>query len=225
LPTAGGTVYVRLWSNLGTSWEFNDYAYAASSAGGGGTTLKAAMTSPANGSALSGACATFAWGAGGLSQYHLQVGSTVGGTNYFNSNVGGSRSQQVCSLPVTGVAVYVRLYTNTGSSWEYNDYSYTASSSGGGTAARIELTSPVNGAALPGACSSFAWTTPFNGITVHLQVGSNAGGTDYFNQNLNNSRFATVCNLPTAGQAVYVRLWSNPGGIWSWIDYSFRAFR
>ena len=31
IPTDGRTIYVRLWSRVGTSWKFIDYTYTASS--------------------------------------------------------------------------------------------------------------------------------------------------------------------------------------------------
>ena len=52
LPTNGSTVYVRLWTLASGIWVFNDYTYTA-------TTTKAVMTSPANGSTLSGSSVTF----------------------------------------------------------------------------------------------------------------------------------------------------------------------
>ncbi|MDO8678503.1 MAG: carboxypeptidase-like regulatory domain-containing protein, partial [Acidobacteriota bacterium] len=42
LPTNGSTVNVRLWSNLATGWEFNDYTFTAATV----ATAKAALTSP-----------------------------------------------------------------------------------------------------------------------------------------------------------------------------------
>ena len=80
-------------------------------------------------SVLPGSCAQFSWTAGnGATQYHLQVGSSVGGTNYFNTNVGGARTQQVCNLPEDGSPVYVRLWSNPGGLWGYQDYMYSAAS-------------------------------------------------------------------------------------------------
>ncbi|MEX0409845.1 hypothetical protein ABGN05_30005, partial [Aquibium sp. LZ166] len=80
LPSSG-TIYVRLWSYISGSWQWNDYTYKA----GGGT--KAVMTSPTPGSTL-GSSATFIWTTGsGVSQYWLYVGSTgVGSYNIYQAS-------------------------------------------------------------------------------------------------------------------------------------------
>ena len=66
LPTNGSTIYVRLWSVIGGSWLYTDYTYTAA------TVSQATMTSPAAGSTLPGASATFNWSAGGgVSQAYI----------------------------------------------------------------------------------------------------------------------------------------------------------
>ncbi len=57
LPTDGRTLYVRLWSMIG-SWQFIDYTYTAASAS------PAMMMTPVPGSTLPGATVTFGWSAG-----------------------------------------------------------------------------------------------------------------------------------------------------------------
>ena len=49
VPIDGNTVYVKLWTLLGSTWQFNEYTYRAS-----GASTKAVMTSPVTGSGLSG---------------------------------------------------------------------------------------------------------------------------------------------------------------------------
>ena len=73
LPVTGVPIYVRLWTQLPTGWFFTDYTYTALNA-------KAAITSPAPGSTLTGTSATFNWSAGtGALSYSLWVGTTAGG--------------------------------------------------------------------------------------------------------------------------------------------------
>ncbi|HLC01405.1 MAG TPA: hypothetical protein VJK02_00080, partial [Anaerolineales bacterium] len=43
LPTDGTMVYVRLWTRIGASWQYNDYSFTAV---GGSASLKGAITSP-----------------------------------------------------------------------------------------------------------------------------------------------------------------------------------
>ena len=130
---------MRLWTQLGGVWQFNDYTYKAS----GGPT-KAAMVLPVPGTALFNATATFAWspGTGGIA-YELYVGSTPGGFNYFGQNVGPSTGQAVSGLPNDGSTIYVRLWTLLGGTWQFTDYTYKAS---GGVPAALIF--PVQGTQL-----------------------------------------------------------------------------
>jgi hypothetical protein len=53
LPTNGSTIYVRLWSHVGSSWIFNDYVYTAASNANTSYTI-GTSSSPANGGTTSG---------------------------------------------------------------------------------------------------------------------------------------------------------------------------
>ena len=87
---------------------------------------KATMISPTPGSRLSGTQVTFSWTAvSGASQYRLQVGTTAGGSEVYDRTTT-SRSATVRNLPRGGITIYVRLWTLTGSGWQFNDYQYTA---------------------------------------------------------------------------------------------------
>jgi uncharacterized protein YraI len=72
LPVDGSTVYVRLWTQFGggTGWVLTDYTYAASSQS------KAALTSPAPGTTLSGAAALRSSAGTGAIAYVAYVAST-----------------------------------------------------------------------------------------------------------------------------------------------------
>src|SRR2546430_331878 len=96
LPLDGSSVYVRLWTLLGGTWQFNDYSYTAVAQS------KAVVTSPGPGSTLAGATATFSWSAGvGAAQYWLSVGTTgVGSSNVYAQSQGTSVSATVNGLPV-----------------------------------------------------------------------------------------------------------------------------
>jgi probable HAF family extracellular repeat protein len=125
IPTSGGTIYVRLWTQLSGNWVYNDYTYIAFFNG-----TKATMITPAPGSMLSGAV-TFNWAAGSsASAYWLDVGTVPGQGNLFAGNVGLSTSQAVNGIPTSGGTIYVRLWTQFSGNWVYNDYTYTAFASG-----------------------------------------------------------------------------------------------
>ena len=68
VSTNGSAIYVRLWTQIGGAWQFNDYSYAAA-----GVRTKAAMTSPASGTTLSGSTVTFDVD-GGIGRFGLLAG-------------------------------------------------------------------------------------------------------------------------------------------------------
>ena len=83
------------------------------------------MTSPANGATLS-TSQLFTWAQGSnASGYRFYMGTSKGSSNMLNVTMQANTSGiTVRGLPRTGQTVYVRLYTQTPSGWQYNDYSY-----------------------------------------------------------------------------------------------------
>jgi Putative Ig domain len=130
LPTSGGTLYVRIQSeNASTgAWSWNDYTYTAHSSSTGSTFSASTMTSPMPDSTLAGSTVTFQWtaGTGTAANYWIDIGTTgVGSSNVFYGNYA-TTSATVSGLPVSGGALYVRLYSynqSTGT-WVSNDYMY-----------------------------------------------------------------------------------------------------
>ena len=120
IPTDGSTIYARLWTAANGVWQYNDYSYKAS-----GGASKPQMTTPANGSKLSGSTITFTWSAGnGASAFWLDVGTTQGGFDIFSQGVALATSQTVTGMPTSGT-IYVRLWAALNGVWQYNDYTYT----------------------------------------------------------------------------------------------------
>lgn len=225
LPTDGSTVYARLFSYVGNTWIYNDYFYTASTGSGGGNT-KAVMTTPTPSTTLGGSTVNFVWSAGtGATAYWLYAGSSVGAKNYHDSNVLGSGvlNRSVSGLPSSGGTVYVRLWTQLSGSWVYNDYTYTGYSSGGGSGTKAVMSSPVNGASLPGATASFTWNPGTNAQAYWLYAGSSAGASNYHSSgNLASSVLSwPVTGLPTNGKPVYVRLYTKLNNVWSYNDYTY----
>ncbi|MGA2169745.1 MAG: choice-of-anchor D domain-containing protein [Terracidiphilus sp.] len=123
LPTAGVTVYARLWWLIGTTWSSADYTYTEA-----GTPVLPVLTTPAPGSTLAGSSVAFAWTAGaGPAAYQLYVGTTgVGSHNLYESGATTATTETVSDLPTTGVTVYVRLWWEIDAVWQSADYTYTA---------------------------------------------------------------------------------------------------
>ncbi len=123
LPTDGRLLYARLWSLISGGWQYNDYTYRAYS---NTTPVRAAITSPPNGSTLTSSSVTFYWNRGvGVSGYFLYVGTCLGCNNIYGQSQGTSLSRTVSGIPASGT-VYVRLWSLINGSWQYNDYVYTA---------------------------------------------------------------------------------------------------
>jgi hypothetical protein len=222
LPSNGSAVYVTLYSLVGGVWLSNAYTYTApafNAASGAG-----AMTSPANGSTLSGSSVAFNWTAGaGATAYWIDVGSTSGGNNYYSSgNLGNVLTQTVNGLPTNGSAVYVTLYSSMGGAWQSNPYTYTAFSAASGAGV---ITSPANGSTLSGSSVAFNWTAGSGASAYWLDVGSSAGGNNYYSSgNLGNVLTVTVNGLPTNGSTVYATLYSLISGNWTPNAYTYTGY-
>jgi trimeric autotransporter adhesin len=214
IPTDGSTVYVRLWTLLGGTWQFNDYTYKA-----GGANTKAVMLIPAPATALGGGSATFTWSAAtGAAAYWLDVGSAQGQGNIFGQNVALATSQTVTGIPADGSTVYVRLWTLSGSTWQSNDYTYKAS---GGT--KAVMTAPALSSVLSGSNVTFTWSAAGGATSYWLDVGTVAGGFNLYTQGEGLSTSQAVTGLPTGGGTIYVRLWSAINGIWQYSDSTYKA--
>jgi hypothetical protein len=122
LPTDGSTIYVTLYSLVGTSWVANAYTYTAFNA----TSGLAQITSPAPGSTLSGSAAAFTWSSDtNATAYWLDIGNVPGGNQYYQSgNLGNVLTTTVYSLPADGSTIYVTLYSLVGGQWVSNPVTY-----------------------------------------------------------------------------------------------------
>jgi hypothetical protein len=159
---------------------------------------------------------TFTWAAvAGATEYWLDVGTGVGQTNLFSQSVGMSTTQLVNGLPLNGTSVNVRLWTQRGGSWVFNDYTY------GTPDPRAMMTTPAPGSTLTGSAVGFGWTQIAGATEYWLEVGTAPGSGDIFTQSTGTSTNQMVAGLPTSVAPVYVRLWTKFGGIWRYIDATY----
>jgi len=210
LPTNGSTVYVRLFTQLEGSWQYNDYTYTS-----GSGPVKAVLSSPVPGSTLTSTSATFNWTAGsGVSSYWLYVGSNGAGSANILSAGGTQTSRAVTGLPASGT-LNVRLMSYINSAWQYNDYTYTMNA-----ASKAVMSSPTPGSTLTSSSATFSWTAGSGVSNYWLYVGSNgAGSANIFSQG-GTQRTRTVTGLPASG-TLYVRLMSYIGSGWQYNDYTY----
>ena len=184
---------------------------------------KAAMVAPAPGSTLAGTTVTFNWGTGtNVSQYWLEVGTgSAGATNIYSASTGTNQSAIVSGLPNNGVPVYVRLWSLISGGWEYNDYTYTATSV---ACSATSMTNPAPGSTLASAAVIFNWSGNPCATQYWLYVGTGSpGSSNIFGASTGAGTSAAVSGLPTNGATVYVRLWTLATS-WTYVDYTYTSF-
>jgi predicted outer membrane repeat protein len=215
LPSNGSKVYVRLYSLINGAWQYNDYTYVALST--------AFITTPAPGSKLGGTSVTFDWNPGSrATNFELFVGTLgIGTSNLYNSGDVGGTSLTVSDLPSNGETVYVRLYSLINGVWLYNSYTYKAS----GSPIAASLTNPYPpGSTLSGTSVNFTWNPGNVATNFELFVGTLGVGTsNLYNSGQTGATSATVSDLPSNGETVYVRLYSLINGAWQYTDYTYVA--
>ena len=223
LPTDSSTVYVTLYSMIGGVWTSSAYTYTAFNlivnSGGSGV-----MTSPANGSTLSGSSVTFNWtGGSGATAYWVDVGNVPGGNQYYQSgNLGNVLSTTANGLPTDGSPIYVTLYSLVNGAWLSSGYTYNAHND---SAAQGVMTTPTPGTTLTGSTVTFIWTAGSGATAYWVDIGSSSGGNQYYQSgNLGNVLTTTVSGLPTNGSTIYVNLYSMIGGTWTTNAYIYQAF-
>ncbi|HVL68448.1 MAG TPA: fibronectin type III domain-containing protein [Vicinamibacterales bacterium] len=179
--------------------------------------VPAQITSPAAGAAV-GAMQTFRWDAGvGASAYWLDVGTTPGGYDIFHGYVGSAREWTVAGIPLTGGPIWVRLRSLVDGAYRSRDHQFATPSA----AARI--VSPAETSTLPGPTATFTWDAGIGAQFYWVNVGSVAGGYEYYSNFVGATRAVTVHGLPLDGRPVWVRLLSYINGEYQAVDHRFVA--
>ena len=220
LPLNGSAIWARWYYLIGGSWQYTDYSYTAL----GASSAIAGITSPVNNSTFTSSSATFTWNWVGATGYWIDVGSTPGGNQYFQSgNLGNVLTKTVNGLPTNGSTVYVTLYSLNYGVWFSNSYTYTASLS---TLAVLTSPSPsgsILGSSEDGGSQAFTWAPGTNATAYWLDIGTGPGGNQYYqSHSLSSSTLTeTVNGLPTNGSQIFVTLYSQIGGVWQNNAYNF----
>jgi hypothetical protein len=214
----GQTVYVRLYTLLGGAWLHADSIFSGVAAPTAPVT--ATITYPANGATSADLSQPIQWTTVANAQaYYLYVGSTLGTNDLVNTGEIQKTAYSPTNLPV-GQTVYARLYTLVGDLWLHADSTFSAAPTAPVTAT---ITYPANGATNANLSQSIRWTTVANAQAYYLYVGSTLGASDLVNTGeILQTSYATT-NIPTTGQAVYARLYTELGGVWGSTDSSFTA--
>ena len=209
LPVLGAKIYVTLESQVNGVSVDVPYTYTEAS------NVAATITSPTNGSTLSGQNVTFTWALNGsAAPIYLHVGTTVGGTDLVNIGPLSGTSTTV-TLPVLGATIYATLESQVNGVSVDMPYTYTEASQ-----VAASITSPANGSTLTGASTTFTWVMNGSTAPVYLHVGTTVGGTDLVNIGPITGGSTTV-SLPVLGNTVYVTLESQVNGVTVDIPYTY----
>ena len=165
---------------------------------------------------------TFVWNTGsGVAEYWLDIGTTAGGAQIYTQPQGTNLSATVAGLPADGSTVYVRLWSRISGAWQFNDYTYTATS--GGASVNAAITSPVPGSTLTLSTVTFVWNTGSGVSEYWLDIGTTFAGYQLYTQAQGTNLSVTVSPLPVNGSTLYVRMWSKISGVWQFNDYVYIA--
>lgn len=223
IPCDGSTIYTTLWTDRPGSGLTTTPSTAQFNAPTNcGPDPRAVIASPAPGLSLVGNSATFSWSAvSGALNYTLEVGSTLGGSNFAAGLVNGT-SKAVTGLPCDGSTIFARLWTQTsGGNLSPIDFYYKASTTCN-LPTQAQLLSPAPLSVLPSQMVDFTWSSALNAQKYWLDVGAVMGqGTFSAGEVFGNSKTSPIgCVNPE----VWVRLWTNISGIWQTpLDYKFSS--
>src|SRR6266446_5396003 len=92
----------------------------------GGTPTPTPTPTPPPGSIFTSSTVTFQWSAGSATAYFLFVGSSLYGTDIYNSGQITVLSKTVNNIPTDGRTIYVTLGSKVNGSWVANNYTFKA---------------------------------------------------------------------------------------------------
>ena len=84
------------------------------------------------------------------------------------------------------------------------------------------MTSPTPGSTLSGTSATFTWTATTGATDYVIYVGTTGVGSDniYASASAITATSQAVTGLPTSG-TIYVRVWSQVGGFWTSVDFTY----
>lgn len=225
IPLDGSTVYVRLWSKIGATWRFKDYAYTTAVS----NTEVVTMVTPQPGSTLTQKSATFSWTTSEpVELFRLAVATDPAKLNapltpdlyYFE---GTGTSTTMTGVPLNGNSLYVRLWFRIQDSWFSKDYQYQAIK-----IVPAELIGLSSGSTFTQSSVHFQWNSGSGAdeylllVATSPEIFASSPGYDiYYYRGTNTSLMVPV--IPLNGKDVHVRLGSRFQDSWYFKDYSFHT--
>ncbi len=142
----------------------------------------------------------------GAQAYRLQVGTSTGASDAFDSGVITVNRAWVALQPATTYAV--RVWTEYGNAWTYRD---TTIQTGTGAS---HLLSPAPGSTglQPYTPLQLAWSAISDAQAYTVYVGTSAGASDVFSTGETLATSASITLWP--GRVYYIRVWTEKSGEW-----------
>ncbi|MGB8888940.1 MAG: hypothetical protein WCC87_19585 [Candidatus Korobacteraceae bacterium] len=204
------TYYARLFTDVGGKWTYTDSHFTT------GVGI-AHLITPANGSQVAGYPAVqFTWNSVvGATDYVLWVGTAPGTYNVLYDSTTSTNT----SAPIApGRTYYVRMWTEVGSTWFYQDTTFS-------TTPVAYMLSPENGATGidPTLPITFSWTSVPQVIWYQIYIGTSPGSNNVYNSWGVTTTTLTVNLSWQSNFTYYVRLFTDVGGQWRYSDSTFNT--
>ena len=157
----------------------------------------------------------------GATAYYLDIGSSVGGNQYYSQNEALDLTATAGGLPTgAGITVYVTLYSLVGGTWQSTRTRIRRTTQ---RAAAAVMSSPMPGSTFTGSSEMFSWNPVAGAQAYYLDIGTSMGGNQIYSVNQGTNTSVTVSTLPTDGSQVYVTLYTELGGTWYNNQYNYTA--
>ena len=191
------------------------------------------LSSPAPGANVPGTSVTFSWTAPsgtGIDNYWLRVNtnSSFTGTDIYNGAVGYVGSKTVSGFPNTGGTYYWYVLAHNAAGW--GPASSARSFVNGATLSlpgAPPLSSPLDGAHVPGTQVTFSWTAPtgtgIDGYYLRVNTNSSFTGTDIYSGGVGYVGSKTVSGFPNTSATYYWYVLAHNAAGWGTVS-SVRSF-
>ncbi|MFC1706114.1 Calx-beta domain-containing protein [Planctomycetota bacterium] len=253
-PQDGSTLYVTIYTKFGGPWmtataTFVAFVTAPPTAAQLNLTNMAAhadgIVDAADGSTLkSNARKLYVeWTDTLADKYWLYVGSSAGGANFLDQDMGSATNTTVTGLPTDGSDIYVTLYSKIGASWPTTDYAFVAYDAPAPSVSELDFTAmsalyAADFAALPatngsvlttGAALDLIWED--NGaISYWVYVGTAPRAGDLWNSGSITATGSVAAGegagitVPQNGSTIYVSVYATFGAGWLLSEHTFTAY-
>jgi hypothetical protein len=205
----GGHYYARIYTLANGRWRSTDTEYTA-------IDVAPALLSPTDGSSSVLQPTVFTWTLlKSATSYRLQLGSSPGGNDCFDSGATTATSVTACDLP-SGIQLYGTIQATTASGILSRTFLITVA------VAPARLSYPADGSSVIDMSTPFSWNAVPTASSYYLKVGSSQGASNYFDSGVIAGSATTSILVPNVQPGLcYVRLMTMIGGQWCYRDTTF----